>query len=804
MNYLRIIIALLSIGVSIGHAAEFSVENQFLRRTVAVENDRLFTKEIENKVAGTMVRPTSCDEFRLRLSEGTHVTGTDVVLTSADFKARPIRFAGGLAFALENKKYGLTIEVRYELKPEDFYTRKRLVIRSEKPVTLERIDVEAISLADANQPYTIKAINSRGKWSPGLGQPLYTTRSATFWGIEFPAAYNYVEGESMFAGYLWGFELKPGIAYHTWPSVIGVADDPEFNQEAFFHYIDRVRARPLRLQTQYNSWFNGGGSVSRERFKESIETIHRELVLERGSRPLSAYVIDSGWQTKHDDWTDKTWKVNDKFDIDFFSSRANAAKAGSRLGLWMSPGCNFGARWAVPFYREKGFEALDNYMSLAGPKYMQLFEDRMVELAELGIAYFKLDGLFGHLNTRDFELNGNRYGIPYMPQLGTEGIGSADPILNEAKYDELKTYYLAAGTERMMRIFKKLGEINPDVYIVISNGAYLSPWWLMYIDAVWMINAGDAARGADRTGELVYRDGVYHEIWKVENTQYPMHSLFNHEPKKRSSGESKKAFRDYLYMNLSRGTGFVELYITPGNLQEPDWDVLAEGFHWVDDVFPLFARCRMHGGNPRKGEVYGYTAWNRTRGYVSIHNPSDEERIYSITLDRRFGLIPDSGPFQLSSPIAESTAGLKVEHHYGDTIGIKLKRREIRILNFDPAPRDWKIQRELQRRNPDPDPGPVTDAKLKTAAAEKSKTVPPSEFVGVWTYRFRGQVCSREFTKDGMCILKRGGKVDWEKPVTGHEGKTVVVDGRYKHQLTNNNEMRIEGRYTATREGSDK
>jgi len=140
---------------------------------------------------------------------------------------------------------------------------------------------------------------------------------------------------------------------------------------------------------------------------------------------------------------------------------------------------------------------------MAGPKYMQLLEDRMLELTSNGVTYFKLDGVFGHLNTREFELNGSRYGIPYMPQLGTDGLSASDAALNDSKYDELKTYYLTAGTERLMQIFKKQHQVNQDVYVVISNGAYLSPWWLMYIDAVWMINAGDAARGSNRTKELV-------------------------------------------------------------------------------------------------------------------------------------------------------------------------------------------------------------------------------------------------------------------------------------------------------------
>jgi len=782
--------------VSAAVAEDFSVENQSMRRTLAIEDGRLLTKAIENKLAGVTATPTACDEFRLRISQGTHTEGTDVLLTASDFVASHVSGGKSLqVFRLNNRKHGLEVEVRYELAAQDFYARKQLVVTAKKPVTLERIDVEAIAFTDANQPYKLKVINSRGKWSPGIGQPLFTTNTATFWGIEFPAAYNHVDGETMFAGYLWGFELKPGTPYRSKKAVVGVADDPQFNQDAFFDYIDRVRARPLRLQTQYNSWFNGGRSVTRERFKTSIETIHRELNVERGVKPLRAYVIDDGWQDVHVDWTDKTWKVNAKFDDDFARSLANAANAGSSLGLWMSPGCNFGARRAVPRYREAGFEALDNYMSLAGPKYMGLLEARMVELAKLGIAYFKLDGLFGHLNTRDFELNGARYGIPSMPQLGTEGLGTADPALNDPKYDELKTYYLAAGAERLIQIFDKMGAVNPDIYIVISNGAWLSPWWLMHIDAVWMINAGDAARGADRTKELTYRDGVYHEIYAGEDTQYPVHSLFNHEPKKKSTGESKKSFRDYLYMNMSRGTGFVELYIKPGILQEPDWDVLAEGLLWVHDVFPLFKRARMHGGNPRENETYGYTAWDKTRGFISIHNPSDETRKYEVVLNRAFGLVPGSSTFKLSSPLTESVDGLKAKWSFGDTLAVTLKPREIRILNFDPVVRDWSVLHELQRRNPEPVPS-AAPASTKPAA----EAVPPSEaFRGTWEYMAGNTPYSREFTKDGNCILLRDKALNWKKRITACNGNVLVVDGKYKHVLQPDGTLKIEGRYTAVK-----
>ncbi|MDD2600314.1 MAG: hypothetical protein PHO37_13995 [Kiritimatiellae bacterium] len=770
-----------------------------MARIIKTETGRLTTAMIVNRQAGTKAVPTQCDEFRLRLSKGTDKPDTDLWLTTADFEVTdlkeyaPTGAAGckGIAATLFNRVHKISVTLCYELCPNDFYMHKFLKITAANAVTLERVDVDAMCFKDADQPYQLKCIYARGKWSPGLGQPLYTTESGTFWGIEFPAAFNYVTGNRLTCGYLWGRSLEPNQTYTTYKAVTGVADDPAFNQDAFFAYINRIRARPLRLQVQYNSWFDFGTGVSRENFSQTVGYIHNKLVKERGCLPLKAYVIDDGWQDtgKDTSWTDKTWKVNSKFDSDFASSFKAVAAADSTLGLWMSPGCNFGARAMVPRYKEAGFEALDNYMSLAGPKYMGLLEDRMVELTKSGVAYFKLDGLFGHLNTRDFDLHGGAYALPEMPQLGLDGIGTSDPKLNDAKYDELKTYYLVAGTERLIKIFTAMAEANPDVYIVISNGAYLSPWWLMHCDSSWMIMAGDAAGGADRAGELVYRDGVYYEIVTTEKTQFPICALFNHEPKKTATGESKETFRDYLYMNLSRGTGFIELYLKSAVLQEHDWDVLAEGIQWAQEIFPTFTRARMHGGDPRRKEVYGYTAWNKDQGYISIHNPSSEKKSYRFKLDRSFGLIPDSGRFYLSSPIAQSLKALKKRYAYGDTMLIQLEPGEIRALNFDKTERDWSKLKTLQSRTPYTPPPPPPPPK----PIEKGHPV-----LGFWDYTHAGAEYSREFKANGECILRQGKNQSWTKKFTVKGNERAEVENLI-HIIQPDGTMMIEDKYRATK-----
>ena len=664
----------------------YTLSNSHINKTIEVQDGVLKTTQIENKSTGEKIPIHTKVEFLLRVSEGTDQPNTSETLSSVDFVLDRVldNSPHRLTFLLKEKQGKMSVELTYTLDENEFYTRKFLKIKTEINLVLERIDLDVID-GGLVQPYQLKRITAQGpaQWKPGLGQPLFGQNTPIFMGIEFPASDNFVDSDqTAYCGYLWGKSLKAGDTYLTYSSVTGVGKDSDGLGKTFQAYIDNIRIRPLRLQVQYNSWFDYGQAVSKEKFITSVNKVHQELVINRGVPPLNAYVIDDGWQDIHAGWSDEVWKINEKFDMDFSGSFEKMRTVDSNLGLWLSPGLLFGAQPAAKPLGRQGFEILGNWMSIAGPKYMGLLEKRMLDLTLQGVTYFKLDGIFGHLNIREFELDGSDYGLPKMPQLDTDGLSPSDSLLNDAKYDALKTYYLVAGTEKLIEIFKQQHQINPEVYIVISNGAYLSPWWLMYVDAVWMINAGDAAGGSSRTEELVYRDGVYYDTWIKEKTQYPMNSLFNHEPKKTKTGESKEDFFNYLMMNLSRGTGFVELYLKTQELSEVDWDVLAEGLKWVHHAFPYFKYIQMHGGDPNKQEVYGYSGWNDKGGYISFHNPNkSSSKKYKIKLDENLIHHKNKVSYRLIPIIGELLNKNSIVHS-GDLLELELAPGEILIWEF--------------------------------------------------------------------------------------------------------------------------
>jgi len=200
--------------------SRFTLSNKYLSRTIVIEKGKVHTLNLTNKLAKKTIVPTNNIEFSLRVSDGTQFENTDIVLTSNDFTFKKVIRTSpeNLALLVENTEHQMEVWLVYELKKDNQFMNKYLEIKSAKPVTLERIDVEVLALSDIYQPYQMKQITSDGwaTWRPGLGQPLYTSQSATFWGTEFPASYNFVENGTAYCGYLWGKQISAAKTYTTY------------------------------------------------------------------------------------------------------------------------------------------------------------------------------------------------------------------------------------------------------------------------------------------------------------------------------------------------------------------------------------------------------------------------------------------------------------------------------------------------------------------------------------------------------------------------------------------------------------
>lgn len=235
MRYTVLLLALMSIFGCQRKDREFTLENKFLSRTIRIENGILRTAEMYNKLAGeAVVFPRANSEFQLRLSKGTDKEDTDMILESTDFEfvGMAHQSKDTLGFLLENKEHGLQVEINYTIGSNTRFTRKYLKIDSDANWVLELVNVEVQALEEALQPYKLKQITARSMnlvtaptgyrpdregnitdYKFGFGQPIYTSRSALFWGVEFPASTNYVKKGKLHCGYLWASHCpgKPPI-----------------------------------------------------------------------------------------------------------------------------------------------------------------------------------------------------------------------------------------------------------------------------------------------------------------------------------------------------------------------------------------------------------------------------------------------------------------------------------------------------------------------------------------------------------------------------------------------------------------
>ncbi len=608
-------------------AAHLMMENAVLRARWDLSLGKPRLVEVIDRAAGTRL---SCDSdlFRIRLADGTEIlpgslrpaseTTVEPITPRPDAVRLAERSAGWRALLELATEDGRT-RMRWQavLRDDSNYVRQEVALlahEGSRPVELCVLDLPA---GDAQPCGTVD------------GSPLVA--GGFFLGCEHPLAKNHVAaGRAVCRLPLYE---SPSAGLPKASAAIGAAPAGQLRR-AFLYYLDRERARPYRPFTYYISWFDiaaPGLKMNESQCLEVIEAFGSELAVKRGVK-LDAFVFDDGW-----DDNQSLWKFHAGFPRGFSPLREAAARYDAILGTWISPFGGYGKhkQERLEFGRSQGYETNRSGFALSGPKYFETFRkvcEDMIRRYDIG--YLKFDGMGG----------------------GSDNGPGAD---------------YGGDMQALVHLFDRLREIRPDLFINATTGTWPSPYWLFYSDTVWRGGAdvGYRGEGSKRRQWMTYRDSLGYDIRTRRGPLYPYNSLkFQSVMCARLSlaaelGTDLHDLVDDIHMAAASGTQLQEFFVTPAMMTPAAWDAAAEAIGWVQRNADVLADSHGIGGDPGKGEIYGFASWTPRMGILALRNPTGRPGKFSIDLKHAFELPATAArhyvlrtPWKQSSPVAEYRA----------------------------------------------------------------------------------------------------------------------------------------------------
>jgi hypothetical protein len=585
---------------------DFAVGNASIAARFTREGGALRLAALEDKVNGKAVEIASPDLFSVVLGDGRTIRSSELRLegepktgTVAPDPAKP-RFADRTA--------GRFLKASFLDAAGSFRAAWQAVVRDGNYVRFE------VLLSAPRDPLEIRDVVMidwplAGAKVAGYtdGAPLLTGH--LFLGLEHPMAKNEVAAGDVprARGALpRGFRLEPGRDWKV-SSVAGVYA-PGQERRAFLQYLERERPCPYRQYFHYNSWYHlnivrsdNPDPLKRMTEKECLDTMEiwaRELHGKRGTA-LDGFLWDDGW----DDW-ETLWKFHKGFPRGFSEiARAAAAQGGAGIGVWLSPWGGYGAsqKGRLRYGREQGFEINAKGFSMAGPKYYGVFRDVCLGMVrDYGVNHFKFDGIGA-------------------------GMWATGPPPG-----------IAPDLEGLLRLIAEIRQAKPDVFINCTTGTWASPFWVLHADSVWRQGEDTAFHGAGNPRErwITYRDKVAYDRFAKTCPLFPLNAVMFHGTVVGDRQNPGKMPRDdasvihEIRMAIACGAGLQELYIGPEFLTPAQWDALAEAIGWARARAEVLSDIHWVGGDPGRGEVYGFAAGPPMKAVLTLRNPSDQPAVF--------------------------------------------------------------------------------------------------------------------------------------------------------------------------------
>lgn len=245
-------------------------------------------------------------------------------------------------------------------------------------------------------------------------------------------------------------------------------------------------------------------------------------------------------------------------------------------------------------------------------------------------------------------------------------------------------------------MLNEVRKTNPKIYLDLTCGIWLSPWWLKYADSLWGEIAGDypdpiLPSPILKDSMTTTRDAVFRQRC-VEHPGFPMDAIEHLgiiviTPEK---------WEDDAMIVLGRGCRLLTLYITPSLFQneDKDWAFLASTLKWARHNSKTLVETQLILGDPFKREVYGYVHFRNAANaattsecIISLRNPFIEPKTVEIKLDESVGwvnqLTDDKQTSYIARIVYPREETLPDIYKQGDTFRIQLQAFESMAIQFE-------------------------------------------------------------------------------------------------------------------------
>lgn len=637
-----------------GQIQVFTLSNGLVRSSVTIETGTLIGDRLEVLPSLSLAENQPLPAVETDADFALDIMWTDwqapgkasnaenpVVLTKKDFvfRDRALREppsgtqAVDLIFAGRNQP--LEVRLAYELEPGAFFARRRLAIRLAAAPAADNASFPGSHFLRWTWPRR-GALKAPPGFSllktGGFGQPvaLLMATGGAFIGLEYPTAENSLalrpDGTPVLAC---GQEVggKLGDSWIESETVVEAVTPDPFVKTWFWKYLDRARVAPERPYVLYNSWYDLRSPdyklgpdrlLDEQNLVKAASVLRRKLVEEQGVN-LDAFVLDDGW-----DVYAGAWELSPaQFPRGLAPVAETLKPMSARLGIWFGPIGGYNRRAErVNWMREHGYETVDGEMCVAGERYKALLKKRITELIRNdAVGYFKWDGI---------QFSCSEPGHGHLPDV----------------------YSRRAVMQAVAELSGTARSESKGMFLNITSGTWLSPWWVRYADTIWMqgqdYGFADVPSISRRDQSTTYRDSVLFDDLRKHDFWFPVSSLMTHGViRARVSpfadpAEPLDKFTDEVALYAARGISMWELYISPDLLTDGEWRAEADSIRWLKENFETLRTVEMIGGDPRRREPYGYAHFKGQRGIIAARNPVIEPQTLHLEFTPALGLDPEA------------------------------------------------------------------------------------------------------------------------------------------------------------------